>query len=1084
MPAALYLDCGPAGSGKTARLLDRYRAVAGGGVGTALWLGPTRRAVEAVREGLLTGGGRYLDPHLWTFQDFADELIRVNDPGARPLTNVQRRLLVDEVVADLHARGELSHFQRVADLRGFVDGVLALLTELKRNEIWAEHLATAARQIAAGDLGPKEQQCILLYAAYQRQLVKHQLYDLEGRVWYARDLLSRGRRSPFDAVKAVFVDGFTDFTRTQHEILAALGAYVEELWITLPDEPGDARTELFSRPRATFARLATAAPGEAEPWGVSCSARPAGLLHLERQLFRPLREVQQSGNAEGVSCIEAPGLLGEARLVARRIKALLVDGTPAEHILVTMRDLVPYADLLREVFTEYGVPVDVEGTEPLLQNPAVSALLRALRLPDEDWSFAGVTSLLRSTFFRPDWPETRQDPDVAQHAEVLLRLLGEPRNRAAYLEAVRRWAEQPVPGLEDEQAEESRRQRTHQLAKRCRPFLQRFFQAWDEMPEQAVLPQFAGWLRRFCAHLGWERAAAGCPAERRALERLIAELDDWMRIEPVLHDRPRVLKKKDFHHLLAVLAGEAGLARTPRGSGRVRVLSAELARGLSVPYVFVLGLGERSFPRLAAPEPIFDEQERQAFKHAGLDFPCLGDRMPDEMLLFYQLVTRARRELILSYPAVDEKGQPLLASSFLYAVRECFAPGAIPVERRNMLLEGIEKARLLSPAEHRVRAAAVGRVQGLAADLAANLRAASRMARQRFELSDHGPYDGLLRHPAVVSQLRQVFGPDRVFSPTALEEYIACPFRFFLRHVLHLQPLDEPSEEIESTRRGQAFHRALSRLHQQLKAADIHQPTEAVDGPVLERLKEAVEECVARAPSPASKTLWRLEGQRLLRLGARYRGHWQKFIEPWLPHEVVPRPHFFEVDFGLPAANEVPVAQALVLRAGDVEVRVSGRIDRVDVAELRDGLGFWIVDYKTGNSSHYTAGHLREFRRVQLTLYALAVERVFLAGQQARPLGLAYWMVAEKGPKPVLPGARSAELTSWLNSTAGWASVREQLELWITTLVRNIREGTFPLKPREEHCTLTCDYSEICRISQARPAVERKTWQLPLPMAT
>ena len=54
---------------------------------------------------------------------------------------------------------------------------------------------------------------------------------------------------------------------------------------------------------------------------------------------------------------------------------------------------------------------------------------------------------------------------------------------------------------------------------------------------------------------------------------------------------------------------------------------------------------------------------------------------------------------------------------------------------------------------------------------------------------------------------------------------------------------------------------------------------------------------------------------------------------------------------------------------------------------------------------------------------------------------------------------------------------------WVATLVANIREGTFPLKPRGENCTVTCDYSEMCRISQSRPAVEKKTWQLPLPLA-
>src|SRR5205807_852700 len=112
--------------------------------------------------------------------------------------------------------------------------------------------------------------------------------------------------------------------------------------------------------------------------------------------------------------------------------------------------------------------------------------------------------------------------------------------------------------------------------------------------------------------------------------------------------------------------------------------------------------------------------------------------------------------------------------------------------------------------------------------------------QQRFDTKEHTPYDGLLRHSDVISDLRQVFHAERVFSPTALEDYIACPFRFFLGHVLRLEPLTEPSEEIEVTRRGQAFHRALSRMHEQLKAAEIHQPSPEVDRQLLEQMAEAV----------------------------------------------------------------------------------------------------------------------------------------------------------------------------------------------------------------------------------------------------
>src|SRR5262249_58412998 len=111
--------------------------------------------------------------------------------------------------------------------------------------------------------------------------------------------------------------------------------------------------------------------------------------------------------------------------------------------------------------------------------------------------------------------------------------------------------------------------------------------------------------------------------------------------------------------------------------------------------------------------------------------------------------------------------------------------------------------------------------------------------------------------------------------------------------------------------------------------------------------------------------------------------------------------------------------------AGDVEVRVSGRIDRVDVTELPGGVGYWVIDYKTGRAEHYTGKALAEFQRLQLTLYALAVEEVLLADRQARPLGLAYWLVADGGPKVVLP-ARNQVL--WLNESERWRQVRGRLQ--------------------------------------------------------
>src|SRR5207253_7507674 len=109
---------------------------------------------------------------------------------------------------------------------GVVDGFCTLLANCNRKGILPEHFAGQAA-------APKGRHCARLYARYQDCLTRLQRYDLEGRQWYARDLLGRGQRRPFEAVRFVFVDGFTDFTRTQREILDALAQQAEALWITL-----------------------------------------------------------------------------------------------------------------------------------------------------------------------------------------------------------------------------------------------------------------------------------------------------------------------------------------------------------------------------------------------------------------------------------------------------------------------------------------------------------------------------------------------------------------------------------------------------------------------------------------------------------------------------------------------------------------------------------------------------------------------------------------------------------------------------------------------------------------------------------
>src|SRR5439155_6067607 len=128
----------------------------------------------------------------------------------------------------------------------------------------------------------------------------------------------------------------------------------------------------------------------------------------------------------------------------------------------------------------------------------------------------------------------------------------------------------------------------------------------------------------------------------------------------------------------------------------------------------------------------------------GLEIVSAGELLGQEMLLFYRLLTRATTKLVLSFPAVDDRGQPLLPSSFLSAVLDLFEPGAVPVERRSMLIEGYDRDIPLSPAEQRVQLALAGVVES-------NLHDARALARPRFHDRSCSPFEGQFRDADIIA---------------------------------------------------------------------------------------------------------------------------------------------------------------------------------------------------------------------------------------------------------------------------------------------------------------------------------------------
>jgi RecB family exonuclease len=452
------------------------------------------------------------------------------------------------------------------------------------------------------------------------------------------------------------------------------------------------------------------------------------------------------------------------------------------------------------------------------------------------------------------------------------------------------------------------------------------------------------------------------------------------------------------------------------------------------------------------------------------------------MLRFLRVVGSAERSLALSYPTTDEKGQALLAAGFLEDLRRLFVPGAL--EGCTTTIPRLDPALLDgpggSPAEARVRAVARAVLRDDRRELRALARspahrralegtaAALRVAAVRGGRRAFGPYVGRLRDPAAVARIAGDFGPAHPFSPSQLETLALCPFQFFLRYVLHLEPADEREElDDDRTARGSLIHKVLEQLHAGLRDTPA-EGGRSLAGLVAQGLEAVIRAELEGQREPSSEVergLRRIDADRLLRAGRRYVQQFARYSDgPGQGAEC----HQFEVVFGDPERDDSH--PALELGPEGDAVRLQGMIDRIDLVRHPDRTLFRVIDYKTGHSPGKAA--LKTGLALQLPLYALAVERIILAEPAAAPLDVGYWALAADGFKPLREMAKIQDESVVLLES--WEPYRHELERFVLALVAQLRRGACPVHPRKEDCTRSCDYRTVCRITQVRAV--GKTW--------
>jgi len=427
--------------------------------------------------------------------------------------------------------------------------------------------------------------------------------------------------------------------------------------------------------------------------------------------------------------------------------------------------------------------------------------------------------------------------------------------------------------------------------------------------------------------------------------------------------------------LRRTLGGLTSGASAPK-PGALHVISCHNAWLTGRTHAFVVGLNAEAFPGAGLQDPVLLDGERCRISGRL----SLRQHVPARKTLsLVRLLASHRGRIILSYPSHQPaEGQPsspsgLLLQAWRLAHRK---PGADYSEMLAHLPPSAgympdDPAGSLTADEWWASAVLHNRHSGgpdsLSAcypGLAGGLDATA--ARSRPFLT---PFDGLVTVDPAALDPRQ--NPQLVLSATQLESLAACPFNYFLSHVLRVRPPDElefdPGTWLDSLSRGSLLHDIYCRY-----LRETHPPggPAATDKARLLRLAgEMIEQKRGEIPPPGERVFEYERNQLLRDLEIFFR----------LEEGHTSGPAFFEVPFGDfgPGVAAAGIGQSepvtLALPDGST-IRLRGRIDRID----RGADGHWEVwDYKTGSAYNYSErAHLRQGRELQHALYGLAAEVV------------------------------------------------------------------------------------------------------------
>ena len=984
----LRLILGRAGSGKTTQVLQRL--CRGGPDKRQILMVPEQQSHEAERALCRFGGDSVsLYAEVLSFSRLSNRVfLAAGGMGEPELDAGGRILMMHRAVRSVAS--QLTVYARPSRRPTFLEELLATVDELKSCCVRPELLLQAGKEAGAGE-GDKLHDLGLICTAYEALSARTAL-DPRDRLTRTAEKL---RDCPWAQGADLWLDGFTDFTPQQQEVLRELLKQADTVTVPLTCdhlEEDEGGAGIFSPARRTAAQLLRLAKQERIPCEVETldgqdPAKTPELQMVERQLFAQERpEPVSCGGA--VELFQASTPRSEVERTAARIRELVrKEGCRYRDMGVVARDFSAYQPLIESVFPRYEIPVFSSAMTDILEKPILTLVTAALDTVANGYRYDDVFRYLKTGLT----DLSQEDQDLLENYVIKWNLRGSRWTQK------KDWAMHPAGYGAD-------------WTKEDQALVKRLDRARRQVAEPLEL------LRKNTNHTGRGQAIAlysflekiGLP-ER--LEERVEELR--RRDQPALAEEYRQLwsilcggleqcaaqledtpmELDEFAALFRLVLSQYDVGTIPVSLDRVTAGETTRQTGHPVKVLFLLGADDQSIPMVTQAPGLLSDDDRSLLASYGLELNQSGEELLyREMTTVYLTCARPTKRLIVSWSGQSPSGEERRPSFLAERLKLLFSDLRV---QREEDLQGI--FRLAAPLPALEQAGRSRAAHDALAKLPKYAPAVERLDRA-------GRWERGHLSPTAVDRL---YGQRVPMSASRMDKYKSCHFSYFMRYGLEAEPRKPAG--FTAPEYGTFVHDVLEHVLQDEMFQQTVLP--GWDDPIggaenRRRLRELTKAAVERY---VQEELGGLENQteRFRYLFRRLLRSVQAVVDN-VAEELAAskfRPISFELGFG--KRGELPPVEFTV---DGVTLSVTGFVDRVD-GWVHDGkLYLRVVDYKTGKKS-FDLTEVWNGLGLQMLLYLFTLEDrgAQYYGQPVEGAGVLYLPARDA----VIRGSRTMSDEAW-----------------------------------------------------------------------